>query len=71
MSLRSNAIFPFFFITLIVVCAVSNGQSNTTNDSVYSALLIDHLRNNFDDIHDVSMRFHHMDHGYTRQDFKS
>jgi hypothetical protein len=31
-------------------------------DSVYGAILMDHLRANFDDIHDVSMRFHHQDH---------
>ncbi|MEJ2637353.1 MAG: carboxypeptidase-like regulatory domain-containing protein [Calditrichia bacterium] len=34
----------------------------STNDSLCTALLINHLRANFDDIHDVSMRFHHMDH---------
>lgn len=32
------------------------------NDSVYAAALMSHLRANFDDIHDVSMRFHHLDH---------
>lgn len=32
------------------------------NDSVYTAMLFSHLRANFDDIHDVSMRFHHRDH---------
>jgi hypothetical protein len=32
------------------------------SDSIYTVMLIDHLRANFDDIHDVSMRFHHMDH---------
>ncbi|TFG88882.1 MAG: hypothetical protein E4H17_01635, partial [Gemmatimonadales bacterium] len=25
-------------------------------------MLISHLRNDFDDVHDVSMRFHHRDH---------
>jgi hypothetical protein len=38
------------------------GQNTSTNDSVYTAMLINHLRSNFDDIHDVSMRFHHLDH---------
>ncbi|TFH01471.1 MAG: carboxypeptidase regulatory-like domain-containing protein [Calditrichales bacterium] len=31
-------------------------------DSINTVLLINHLRENFDDIHDVSMRFHHQDH---------
>ena len=31
-------------------------------DSLNTAALINHLRQNFDDIHDVSMRFHHKDH---------
>ena len=37
-------------------------QSGTAADSAYQAILIDYLRANFDDIHDVSMRFHHHDH---------
>jgi len=37
-------------------------QDASTSDSVSAAALIDHLRANFDDIHDVSMRFHHLDH---------
>lgn len=32
------------------------------NDSLYTAMLFAHLRSNFDDVHDVSMRFHHLDH---------
>jgi hypothetical protein len=32
------------------------------NDSLCTAMLFAHLRSNFDDIHDVSMRFHHLDH---------
>lgn len=36
--------------------------SRRVRDSVYTQLLINHLRQNFDDIHDVSMRFHHKDH---------
>lgn len=37
-------------------------RSETAADSAYGAILIAHLRANFDDIHDVSMRFHHLDH---------
>ena len=37
-------------------------QNTSVNDSINTSLLINHLRNNFDDIHDVSMRFHHLDH---------
>jgi hypothetical protein len=39
-----------------------SSRTGAVNDSVYTALLINHLRDNFDDIHDVSMRFHHLDH---------
>ncbi len=39
-----------------------SSAGTSANDSIYTALLINHLRANFDDIHDVSMRFHHMDH---------
>jgi len=38
------------------------GRSECLADSAYAAALIGHLRANFDDIHDVSMRFHHQDH---------
>ena len=51
------------YITLFnnLICQNSN-QHTTANDSLYTAILINHLRNNFDDIHDVSMRFHHKNH---------
>jgi len=66
LNLRLYAKLIFFFIIIFTIVNLSEGQNskqNTTNyDSVYTALLIDHLKNNFDDIHDVSMRFHHMDH---------
>ena len=52
-------IYFSFFSNLI---GQSSQQNNTTNDSLYTVILINHLRNNFDDIHDVSMRFHHKDH---------
>lgn len=32
------------------------------SDSLNTELFLDHFRENFDDIHDVSMRFHHLDH---------
>jgi len=52
-------------IYLLLFCGL-DGQSTpeniTINDSLYTDILINHLRNNFDDIHDVSMRFHHKDH---------
>jgi hypothetical protein len=60
-------IFLFFLISSANLCSSSTKQESTNlkpsaNDSIYTALLINHLRNNFDDIHDVSMRFHHLDH---------
>lgn len=41
---------------------LSAPDQNGDRDSSYTAILIRHLRQNFDDIHDVSMRFHHSDH---------
>jgi hypothetical protein len=57
------------FSVLSSVCLSNRGSSNhqvpirnaSTNDSLYTSMLINHLRMNFDDIHDVSMRFHHLD----------
>jgi hypothetical protein len=47
-------------------CGNSENQEKSRSeclaDSAYAAALIGHLRANFDDIHDVSMRFHHKDH---------
>ena len=47
-------------------CGAARGQgppqASSPNDSVCAAMLFAHLRSNFDDIHDVSMRFHHRDH---------
>ncbi len=49
-----------------IACATQTGEKSALDtenkDSIYTALLMNHLRSNFDDIHDVSMRFHHMDH---------
>jgi len=60
------AIVIIINFSLLSISIGQNSQSNnTTSDSLYSAnttTLVNHLRNNFDDIHDVSMRFHHMDH---------
>jgi hypothetical protein len=43
-------------------CGQERAPGAAANDSIYTVMLIDHLRANFDDIHDVSMRFHHLDH---------
>ncbi len=56
-----------FLLSIILIISFSckskqTGSSLNTSDSIYTSLLINHLRNNFDDIHDVSMRFHHFDH---------
>jgi hypothetical protein len=39
-----------------------SGRTAGANDSVCTVAMLRHLRANFDDIHDVSMRFHHLDH---------
>ncbi len=66
MKLPPKAIFPFFILIILFMIMVSQGQNslqkNSSTDSLYTALLFNHLQNNFDDIHDVSMRFHHLDH---------
>jgi hypothetical protein len=53
-------------IMAIFACGAAGGQEPAStvsgSDSLYTAMLFAHLRNNFDDIHDVSMRFHHLDH---------
>ncbi len=51
-------------ITLIFTSFVISAQdpSQVEDESSCSALFLKHLRNNFDDIHDVSMRLHHLDH---------
>lgn len=50
----------------IFMCGAAGGQEPAStvsgSDSLYTAMLFAHLRSNFDDIHDVSMRFHHLDH---------
>ena len=66
MTFRPYTILLIIFSTIFTLFDISKGQGseqNTTNyDSVYTAMLISHLRKNFDDIHDISMRFHHLDH---------
>ncbi len=53
-------------VFLIVLFCFSSGSTQpgtaAANDSLNASLLLAHLRNHFDDIHDVSMRFHHRDH---------
>jgi hypothetical protein len=66
MKLHSIMIFAVILTLNLSSCNNSkdqdSSQNTSMNDSVNTALLIKHLRNNFDDIHDVSMRFHHLDH---------
>jgi len=65
MNNRFVFIFALIFIISLSASNILLSQNNlqTENrDSIYTSLLINHLRNNFDDIHDVSMRFHHLDH---------
>jgi hypothetical protein len=65
--MKSGFILTFFLILSANLFSFNTKQERSNfnapaNDSIYTALLINHLRNNFDDIHDVSMRFHHLDH---------
>lgn len=67
--LHMQSIFYLLMITLVILSYSQNNEQNQSSaaidskqDSVYRSILIDHLRKNFDDIHDVSMRFHHIDH---------
>jgi hypothetical protein len=66
MNVRPVAVLSAVAVIGVFTGSYSLGQessrSSSVNDSVYTAALYGHLRNNFDDIHDVSMRFHHMDH---------
>ena len=64
--MKIMAIYLLSIISIISFSCKSKQASPSLNvsasDSIYTSLLINHLRNNFDDIHDVSMRFHHFDH---------
>ncbi len=64
--MKKITIYLLSIILLISFSCKSKHESPRLNaaasDSIYTSLLINHLRNNFDDIHDVSMRFHHFDH---------
>ncbi|MFH1311961.1 MAG: carboxypeptidase-like regulatory domain-containing protein, partial [Candidatus Eisenbacteria bacterium] len=66
MRLRLLTVLVAILSIVLTSCGTSERQESShnasANDSVYTALLIKHLRDNFDDIHDVSMRFHHLDH---------
>ena len=56
-----KTIISFLMMCLCIGLQVkAQGNQETANDN--SQLLISHLKANFDDIHDVSMRFHHLDH---------
>ena len=66
MRFRSILIPAVVLAVNLSLCGNSNSQeairNASANDSIYTSLLMNHLRKNFDDIHDVSMRFHHLDH---------
>jgi len=59
---------PLILLFFLVACKKESKQDDysqltaSQRDSVYTGILFGHLRANFDDIHDVSMRFHHLDH---------
>lgn len=52
-------------IGLFISCQSSTNPSDTrsgmNSDSLNTQIFLDHFKENFDDIHDVSMRFHHYD----------
>jgi hypothetical protein len=58
----------FILLTELLSCGTSGKESgagdnnSVRQDSINTAKVIQYLRNNFDDIHDVSMRYHHLDH---------
>jgi len=60
--IKTIFIVIIYFSLLSKLVGQDSEQNNATNDSLYTAIMINHLRNNFDDIHDVSMRYHHIDH---------
>jgi len=63
---RMNPLLAVAIVIGLFMCGAAGGQEPAStvsgNDSLYTAMLFAHLRGNFDDIHDVSMRFHHLDH---------
>jgi hypothetical protein len=60
--------FLLFILLILYACdqndktAQAEQQIAAQRDSIYFSRVISHLRENFDDIHDVSMRYHHFDH---------
>lgn len=65
--MKNRYVFIFALIFIISLSASNillsqNTAQSENQDSLNTVLLFNHLRNNFDDIHDVSMRFHHLDH---------
>ena len=61
-------LYLLFFLFFLASCKEESKQdkfsqlTTSQRDSVYTGILFSYLRANFDDIHDVSMRFHHLDH---------
>jgi len=54
-----------FFILSLLISATQNSygfQAVPQEAETCRDLFVNHLRGNFDEIHDVSMRFHHLDH---------
>lgn len=60
--LKTYSVLILYLIAIGSSLCQDSQQASPVIDSLYTASLINHLRNNFDDIHDVSMRFHHKDH---------
>ena len=56
-----------FWVLLTFICLVSANLpaqelSDSQKENTCRELLLNHLSQDFDDIHDVSMRYHHLDH---------
>lgn len=54
--------FVFLTSLLCLTATIAQGYPVVQDESGCLELLINHFRANFEDIHDVSMRFHHLDH---------
>jgi len=67
-SIKPGYIILLMFYTVFYTCGKSGDKNDTADamsdrqDSINTSLVISYLRNNFNDIHDISMRFHHLDH---------
>jgi len=66
--IKLGYLLGLFFIAGLYTCSNSGNENDRVEaisagqDSINTSIVINYLRNNFDDIHDVSMRFHHLDH---------